>query len=71
MNLEKQFRPLTYQLCWTEDVAAMHAWHNYNNTINFKYSNFELIFISIIVIIIIISVIITLTIILGPVSVSH
>ena len=34
-------------------------------------SNFELIFISIIVIIIIISVIITLTIILGPVSVSH
>ena len=29
MNLKKQFGPLMYRLCWTEDLAAMHARHKF------------------------------------------
>ena len=43
MNLKKQFGPLTLQMFWTEDAAAMLAQHNYNTT---NLGNLELIFLT-------------------------
>ena len=33
-EFKKQFGPATYQLCWTEDAAAIHAQDN--STIDFN-----------------------------------